>query len=108
MVWQSMRRRKPAWMAVAGAAALVCYGFACTLQPVDDFGRLFAIYGGMFIGMSLVWGRVVDNMELDLGDAIGGVVCVVGASIVLFWPRGAKPPAPGSGSAGEIALVSSG
>ena len=63
------------------------YGFIPPLQPLDDFGRLYAVYGGVFIGLSFMWGAKMDGMILDRGDFIGSMVCLVGVCIVLFWKR---------------------
>ena len=41
MVWKAVREGKPKWWALVGSAILVLYGFVPTLQPVDDFGRLY-------------------------------------------------------------------
>lgn len=30
------------------------------MQPMDDFGRLYAVYGGFFILLSFLWGRVLS------------------------------------------------
>ena len=71
LVWQHMRGGRPWWWAVCGGAALVGYGFITTLQPPaagDDFGRLDAAYGGIFIGLSFAWGRAVDGMYLTRGN----------------------------------------
>ena len=43
--------------------------------------------GGIFIGMSFAWARVVDGMALDRGDVIGSAVALIGVAIVLLWPR---------------------
>jgi len=58
LVWQAVRESKPAWWAAAGSLVLVLYGFSVTLQPVEEFGRLYAVYGGLFIACSLAWGKV--------------------------------------------------
>ncbi len=53
LVWQHVRGAKPWWWTLIGAAALIAYGFIPTLQPAaasDDFGRVSACYGGVFIG----------------------------------------------------------
>ncbi|EOD06507.1 hypothetical protein EMIHUDRAFT_68676, partial [Emiliania huxleyi CCMP1516] len=68
LVWQAVREQKPRWWAVAGGAVLVLYGFVPTLQPLNDFGRLYAVYGGVFIGMSFVWGYLFDGIVPDTGD----------------------------------------
>jgi small multidrug resistance family-3 protein len=98
LVWQAVRERKPWWWAALGGACLVAYGFVPTLQPAaagDEFGRIDAAYGGMFIGMSFAWGRALDGMRLDLGDLIGGCLCLAGVVVILAWPR-----APGAARMG--------
>ena len=90
LVWQAVREGKPRWWAAAGSLMLVAYGFIPTLQPLPDFGRLYAVYGGMFIAMSYCWGYIFDGMKPDLGDLIGSIMAVAGVCIALFWPRSAS------------------
>ena len=87
LVWKAVREGAPRWWAAGGALVLAAYGFIPCLQPIDDFGRLYAAYGGIFIGMSFAWARVVDGMALDRGDVIGSAVALIGVAIVLLWPR---------------------
>ena len=109
LVWKAVREGAPRWWAAGGALVLAAYGFIPCLQPIDDFGRLYAAYGadaespvsrgyvrsllvdgragGIFIGMSFAWARVVDGMALDKGDVIGSAVALIGVAIVLLWPR---------------------
>ena len=87
LVWQAVREQKPRWWAVAGGAVLMLYGFVPTLQPLNDFGRLYAVYGGVFIGMSFVWGYLFDGIVPDTGDWVGSTVALLGVALVLFWPR---------------------
>ena len=82
-----VREGAPRWWAACGALVLAAYGFIPCLQPIDDFGRLYAAYGGIFIGMSFAWARVVDGTALDRGDVIGSAVALIGVAIVLLWPR---------------------
>ena len=87
LVWQAVRERRPAWWAAVGSALLVLYGFSITLQPLEEFGRLYAVYGGLFIACSFLWARVFDGFRPDLGDAVGCALCLAGAGAILFWPR---------------------
>ena len=87
LVWQAMREGKPWWWALIGSCVLVAYGFIPTLQPLSDFGRLYAVYGGIFIGLSYMWGAVFDGMRLDRGDLIGSILALAGVCVALFWPR---------------------
>ena len=87
LVWQAVREGKPWWWAAMGSVVLVAYGFIPTLQPLSDFGRLYAVYGGIFIGLSYGWGAMVDGMRLDKGDVLGSVLALAGICVALFWPR---------------------
>lgn len=87
MVWMAVRGGKPKWWALVGSMVLAVYGFIPTLQPVDDFGRLYAVYGGLFIAMSFLWGRIFDGAIPDAGDKLGSAVAFIGVCIVMFWPR---------------------
>lgn len=66
---------------------LVLYGFLPTLQPLSDFGRLYAVYGGIFIALSYVWGVKIDGMRVDRGDVLGSIMALAGVCTALFWPR---------------------
>eukprot|EP00741_Cyanophora_paradoxa_P020182 tig00000219_g19481.t1 len=59
-----------------------------------DFGRSYAAYGGLFIAMSVLWGWALDKQRPDKWDLVGGLVAIVGASIMFFAPR---PAGGGSG-----------
>ena len=68
LVWQSIRSSKPWWWGLLGGLILIVYGFVPTLQPVDQFGRTFAAYGGFFIVYSYGWGWLLDHERPDTGD----------------------------------------
>uniref|UniRef100_A0A7S2TT53 Uncharacterized protein n=1 Tax=Lotharella oceanica TaxID=641309 RepID=A0A7S2TT53_9EUKA len=86
MVWQAVREGKPWWWALIGSIILVGYGFIPPLQPLDDFGKLYAVYGGVFIAMSFGWAAIFDGYKPDMGDYIGSAIALVGVGVVLFWP----------------------
>jgi small multidrug resistance family-3 protein len=66
---------------------LVGYGFIPTLQPLQDFGRVYAIYGGVFVVLSFLWAYLMDGFKLDKGDYIGGGIVIIGIAVMVFWPR---------------------
>jgi small multidrug resistance family-3 protein len=86
-VWLWLRENKSIWYAVVGAVVLILYGVIPTLQPAN-FGRVYATYGGFFIVLSLLWGWKVDKVVPDKFDIIGGLVALLGVSIIMYWPRG--------------------
>ncbi len=87
LVWKAVRENKPWWWAVVGSAVMVVYAFLPTLQPTDSFGRIYAVYGGFFIGLSYVWGWLFDGMKPDTGDVVGGCLALLAVLIIQYWPR---------------------
>ena len=87
LVWQTIREHRPWWLAFAGSLILIGYGFIATLQPITDFARVYAIYGALFILMSLLWGFIVDGFKPDTGDIIGAVIVIIGTGVMFFWRR---------------------
>jgi small multidrug resistance family-3 protein len=87
LIWQGVREhRGVAWIG-AGIAALAAYGFVATLQQDNNFGRILAAYGGIFVAGSLAWGIVVDSFRPDRWDYLGSAVCLVGVGVIMFGPR---------------------
>lgn len=79
--------RSPLWIA-PGVVCLVIFAWLLTLVPSEAAGRAFAAYGGVYIVASLVWMAVVEKATPDRWDLIGGAVCLAGAAVILFGPRG--------------------
>ena len=67
---------------------LIAFAWLLTLVPSEAAGRAFAAYGGVYIVASLVWMAVVEKATPDRWDLIGGAVCLAGAAVILFAPRG--------------------
>lgn len=88
-IWLWLREDRPAWVGVLGAGVLVFYGVLPTLQPARlDFGQVYAAYGGVFIALALLWGWAVDGRRPDGPSLVGAGIALVGAAIIVYWPRG--------------------
>jgi len=87
LVWQTIREGRRWWLAVLGSLVLIAYGFIPTAQPVDNFGRIYAVYGGFFIVLSYLWGWALDGVRPDRGDGVGTIIALVGVCIAFFWRR---------------------
>jgi small multidrug resistance family-3 protein len=87
LMWQAIKEGRGWLFAGAGAAALVGYGAVAALQPDDNFGRVLAAYGGVFIIGSLAWGMVFDGFRPDRFDVAGAAVCLVGVAVIMYAPR---------------------
>ena len=88
LIWQFIREQQPWYFAFSGSVLLVCYGFAATTQFfMEDFARVYAIYGAIFILLSILWGYGLDGFQPDLGDFGGAGLVIAGALLMFFWPR---------------------
>ena len=80
--------KKPWWFALIGCGILMVYGFIPCYQPsTADFGRVYAVYGGVFIVMSYVFGYYLDGFVPDTADISGATIAIIGVGIAYFWPR---------------------
>ncbi len=87
LVWQGVREHRGAAFIGAGIAALGAYGFVATLQEDNNFGRILAAYGGIFVAGSLAWGMALDGFRPDRFDYIGSALCLVGVTVIMWAPR---------------------
>ena len=88
LVWGWMRDHKPLAWALLWALILTAYGVVAALQPISEFGRVYAAYGGIFIALALAWGVVVDGFRPDRYDLLGALICVAGVVVMVAPPRG--------------------
>lgn len=87
LVWQGVRENRGFVWIGAGIAALGAYGFVATFQPENNFGRILAAYGGVFVVGSLAWGMAVDGFRPDRFDVVGATVCLLGVAVIMYAPR---------------------
>lgn len=91
-MWQTIREKRTALLAVAGFVVLMLYGVIPTLQPrAATFSRVYAVYGGVFIVLSYIWGLVVDGVRPDRFDYAGAGMALAGVALAWFAPRAAPP-----------------
>lgn len=86
--WAWLRMGKsPGWL-VPGTVSLIAFAWLLTLVPAETAGRTYAAYGGIYIVASLLWLWSVEGHVPDRFDLAGGAICLAGASLILFGPRG--------------------
>jgi small multidrug resistance family-3 protein len=88
LVWLWLRNGKGILLGALGGLILFLHGVIPTLQPAH-FGRVYAAYGGIFVVLSILWGWRVDKQAPDRFAMIGGLICIVGVAVIMYWPRAA-------------------
>ena len=86
--WGWLRLGKSWLWLVPGTASLALFAVLLTRVPADAAGRAFAAYGGVYICASLAWMWAVEGVRPDRWDAIGALLCLAGAAVILLGPRG--------------------
>ncbi|WP_112906761.1 YnfA family protein [Rhizobium leguminosarum] len=86
--WAWLKFEKSIWWLAPGTVSLVLFAWLLTLVPSEVAGRTFAAYGGIYILASLLWLWLVEARVPDRYDIGGALICLAGASLILFAPRG--------------------
>ncbi|MDE1164063.1 MAG: YnfA family protein [Pseudomonas sp.] len=82
-----LRLGKSAWWIPPALVSLTLFGLLLTRVEAAYAGRAYAAYGGIYIVTSLVWLAVVEKVRPMGSDWLGALLCVVGASIILWGPK---------------------
>ncbi|RZJ09913.1 MAG: YnfA family protein [Rubrivivax sp.] len=75
-----------AWLLLPGALSLVLFAWLLSLHPTAA-GRVYAAYGGVYIGVAVVWLMLVDKVKPTATDWIGVALCFMGMAVIMFGPR---------------------
>ena len=87
--WAWLRLDKSILWVLPGIVSLIIFAALLTRIDADFAGRAFAAYGGVYIMASLAWLWRIEGMRPDRWDLIGGAICLIGAAVIIFGPRGA-------------------
>jgi small multidrug resistance family-3 protein len=81
-----LREGKSIWLLVPAAISLAIFAWLLTLHPTAA-GRIYAAYGGVYIGVAIVWLWLVDGIRPTGWDLLGAAVAMLGMAIIMFAPR---------------------
>jgi hypothetical protein len=58
-------------------------------QVIEEAAKkgVYAAYGGIFIMLSILWGRVVDDWRPDRFDLLGAAIALVGVAVIIWGRR---------------------
>ncbi|WP_410004099.1 YnfA family protein [Cellvibrio sp. QJXJ] len=79
-------RRAPSAMPwLCAWVSLALFAWLLTLHPTAA-GRTYAAYAGIYLGVALLWLRIVDGVALTRWDIAGALVALVGVTIIVIQP----------------------
>ena len=82
-----LREGRSVWLLLPAAASLALFAWLLSLHPAAA-GRVYAAYGGVYIGVAILWLWAVDGIRPTAWDALGAAVALAGMAIIVFAPRG--------------------
>lgn len=85
--WLVLRQDKSPWLLLPAALSLALFAWLLTLHPTGA-ARTYAAYGGAYIGVALLWLRLVDGVALTRYDMAGAVLALAGMAIIALQPAG--------------------
>ena len=62
--------------------SLMLFAWLLSLHP-EASGRIYATYGGIYIIVSMIWLRLVDNVKLSSFDLIGIGIILLGTVVII-------------------------
>lgn len=83
-----LRMGKSALWLIVGMASLAMFGWLLARIDIESAGRTYAVYGGIYIAVSLLWMWTIEGQKPDRFDLAGGMICLVGAAVIFLTPRG--------------------
>ena len=66
--------------------SLALFAWLLTLHPTAA-GRVYAAYGGVYIGIAILWLWLVEGVRPTGWDLIGSAVAALGMIIIILGPR---------------------
>ena len=78
-----LKQGKPAWLLIPAILSLGIFVWLLSLHP-QATGRVYAAYGGVYIGMALMWLWLVDGVKPAITDWFGISVCLIGVIIIMY------------------------
>jgi len=81
-----LRQGRTAWLLLPAALALALFAWLLSLHPTAA-GRVYAAYGGVYIGVAMLWLWAVDKVRPTLTDWVGVGVSLLGMFIIMLGPR---------------------
>ena len=75
-----------AWLLLPAAFCLGLFAWLLTLHPTAA-GRVYAAYGGVYIGVAIIWLWIADSIKPTMTDWLGASICIVGAAVIIAGAR---------------------
>lgn len=80
-----LKQGRSVWLLIPALLSLALFAWLLTLHE-SAAGRVYAAYGGVYVGVALIWLWAVDQVRPTLWDVAGVGVALMGMMIIMFQP----------------------
>jgi small multidrug resistance family-3 protein len=80
-----LKQGRSVWLLVPAAVSLALFAWLLTFHE-SAAGRIYAAYGGVYIGVAILWLWAVDKVRPTVWDFAGVCVALLGMSTIMFQP----------------------
>lgn len=77
-----MKKNASPWLLIPALASLAAFAWLLTLHPAAA-GRVYAAYGGVYIGVALLWLWKVEGASITAWDMTGAAIAIVGMAVIV-------------------------
>lgn len=81
-----IKKGGPAWLLIPAALSLSLFVWLLSLHPTAA-GRVYAAYGGVYIGVAILWLWAVDRIRPTAWDLAGASIAAIGMAVIMLAPR---------------------
>ena len=78
-----LKRDGSPWLLIPALASLAVFAWLLTLHPTAA-GRVYAAYGGVYIGVAILWLWLVEGVRPTAWDLLGAAVAATGMVIIML------------------------
>ncbi len=71
------------WLLLPAALSLAAFVWLLTLHPAAA-GRVYAAYGGVYVGVAILWLWLIDSATPTLSDLVGALITVFGMGVIML------------------------
>ena len=81
-----LRQHGSPWLLLPALPSLALFAWLLSLHDAAS-GRVYAAYGGVYIGTAIAWLWAVDGVRPSAWDVAGVGVALLGMALIAFQPR---------------------
>ncbi len=81
-----LKKDAPLWLLLPATGSLALFAWLLSLHPTAA-GRVYAAYGGVYVGVAMLWLWLIDAVRPTLWDVVGSTLCLGGMAVIMLGSR---------------------